>query len=289
MTFLCPFCNEESYDNLISLSTHYRKKHKKPSKDLYIALYTKNIEPTCKCGCGEKTKFLGIEAGFRDYKRGHSSRVNNNYQTNKSKTNSIASRRKLIANGIYKPFRSSETGNVWNAGLTKQTDCRVAKMAAAINQPEEIKIRSERMRKNRMTGVIKTLKGKDHSQWKGGISDLGGVCHSNPKYYKDWKYPKLLASGFKCTKCGKQGNGGGILQVHHDKERFSEVVNSHAEKFNWYQELQDAGYDLTNDNIILLKTKISEAVMDYHIKNDVSGIVLCKFCHKKEHKSYNFT
>ena len=93
---------------------------------------------------------------------------------------------------------------------------------------------------------------------------------------------------FKCTKCGKQGNGGGILQVHHDKERFSEIVNSHAEKLNWYQELQDAGYDLTNDNIILLKTKISEAVMDYHIKNDVSGIVLCKFCHKKEHKSYNF-
>lgn len=288
MTFLCPECKIQFYNNLISLSTHYRKLHKKPSRDLYISLYCQNIAPLCKCGCGEITKFIGILYGFRAYKRGHAARVKNNYQTDKSKINSITSRRKLISSGVYKPFASIETGKVWNAGLTKETDCRVAKLAELINQPQEIKIRSERMRNNRLTGVVKTLREKDHSQWKGGISDLSGACHSNPRYYREWKYPKLHASGFKCTECGKCGNGGGILQIHHDKEKFSEIVNTCADKFDWKNELKSAEWDLTNKNIILLKSKISEAVMDYHIKNDVSGVVLCKSCHKKEHKSYNF-
>lgn len=285
MDFLCPECKIKSYNTLASLSLHYRKTHKKPSKDLYKTLYNNGIEQVCKCGCGEITKFIGILYGFRDYRRGHAARINNNYQTCKSKNNSIATRRNMIAKGVYKPFAAIETGQVWNAGLTKKTDLRVAKISEAINQPEEIKIRSERMKNNRLTGVVKTLRGKDHSQWKGGISDLNGVSRNNPKLYSGWIYPKLCASGFKCAECGLSN---GKLEVHHNKEKFSEIAKLHIEKFNWKNEIKICGYDTMSEDLLEIKRKISDAVADYHIKNNISGVVLCKLCHKKEHKSYNF-
>ena len=37
-----------------------------------------------------------------------------------------------------------------------------------------------------------------------------------------------------------------------------------------------------------LKKSIAEKIVDYHIKNKVSGITLCDKCHEKYHPSLNF-
>src|ERR1700743_3714920 len=79
--FKCPTCGYSS-DNLISLSIHYRKKHKGTAKQLRIDLFHDGIEPTCGCGCGAPVKFYAIQMGFATFARGHQSRVHNNWGHN---------------------------------------------------------------------------------------------------------------------------------------------------------------------------------------------------------------
>ena len=52
------------------------------------------------------------------------------------------------------------------------------------------------------------------------------------------------------------------LEVHHDKETMAEIID----KFK-------------SDS--LTKEQIVESIVKYHIENNVSGITLCKECHRK--------
>ena len=283
--FSCPDCSQH-YSELISLSVHYRKQHKKTSQTLYVALFCNNITPVCKCGCGEQVKFLDITQGFRDYKLGHASRVTNNFQTEKSKTNSKSTRKKMLEEGTWKPFATKETGEHWSKGLTKETDERIRKMAETISLPEESKKRSERMRKNRLNGIVRTLRKEEHSQWKGGVASLLTHCHANKKLYTEWKYPKLLKANFSCEKCelSRDNNPRPLLEVHHNQQKMSEIVKHIAESFGWKDRYAITPTDLES---IDMKEKISEAVAAYHIENNVSGIVLCQECHKAIHNKHN--
>jgi hypothetical protein len=274
----CPICDYE-HQKIISLSIHYRSKHNKTSKELYVSLYCNEIEPTCKCGCGESVKFLDTTRGFTDYVRGHSSRVKNNFQSEKSIKNSLATRQKMLETGEWKPFTSKETGEHWSKGLTKETDERIAKMAETISSnEEEIKKRSERMRLGRLNGTIQTLYGKDHSQWKGGISCLRSLSYS--RLYKEWKLPKLKEANFKCSICQSNEN----LEVHHNIETFSSILNKLTKQNNWSVETWKIDPKWNEQTEYQeLKNKIADAVANYHIENNVSGVVLCNKCHDKNH------
>jgi hypothetical protein len=279
----CPICFVE-YSSSISLSIHYRSIHKKTAKELFVELYCNGVEPTCKCGCGSAVRYLSIEAGFTDYVRGHASRVNNNWGHNKkARENSLETRREMLQEGTWKPFVSIETGEHWGKGLTKETDPRIAKMSESIkSNSEEIERRSKRMRTNRFNGIIPTLSNERHSQWKGGISCLRAITYS--RLYREWKRPKLEKAGFKCQLCESAKH----LEVHHDEESFASILNRLAIEFSWKTTTwcvdpkwqSDSQYQET-------KSLIADAVADYHIKNNVSGIVLCEECHKKQHNKHN--
>ncbi len=280
--FICPICPNQ-YDSIVSLSMHYRRGHKKTSKDLYVALHHNGTEPTCKCGCGGPVKFLDITRGFSEFVWGHASRVNNNYQTEKSKTASLKVRREMLENGSWKPFALKETGETWNTGLTKETDSRVAKMSESItSNPEEVAKRSKRMKEEWTSGHISVLSREKHSQWKGGISSLNHASRAYPKLYKEWKRPKLVAAEFKCQNCFSQMH----LEVHHDKETYSSILRKIAKQFNWEETLA-THVDPANSSLVDLKFEICEAIANYHITNNVSGIVLCDSCHKLRHDKHN--
>lgn len=277
----CPNCSKQ-YETIVSLSKHWSKTHKKTTESLYQELHGVG-QKLCACGCGGATKFLDAGRGYSDFLRGHIARIKNNFQTDKAKENSLATRRKMLETGEWKPFTLNETGERWSKGLTKETDERIAKMAETIRgNTEEIERRSQRMKENRLNGTIPTLRGKEHSQWKGGISCLRDITYS--LLYAKWKLPKLQEANFKCRFC----NASGKMEVHHDEEKFATILNRLAQEMKWDVETWKTDPEWnTSPKYQELKNEIAEAVADYHIKNNVSGIVLCESCHEKEHAKYN--
>ncbi len=264
MDLKCPTCDYEN-DNLTSLSIHFRRKHKGTAKQLRIALFHNGVEPTCACKCGSAVKFHTVQTGFSEYAWGHASRVNNNWGHNKEAQQK--------SQGVRREMHKRGEHAVWNRGETKETSEQVAaygmKGSETIrSNPELIKQRSDVMRESRLDGTIRTLYGAEHSQWKGGTSALQPLARA--RLHSVWTYPKLKASGFRCQKCGQQKK----LEVHHDQERFAAILQKAIAIFG----------EVTDDNFEQ-KSSISEWVADYHIENDVSGIVLCERCHNDEHSS----
>lgn len=270
-TIKCPDC-QYVHQKLISVSLHYRRIHKKTSKQLYIDLKLNGISPVCKCGCGEEPKFLSIEEGFREYKRGHVARVHNNWGHNPTALEKSKATKIQIYGNSFGPSAG------WCKGLTKETSesLRVSgeKTKLRMAEPEVKKFYSEAMRKNRLNGTIPTQYGENHSQWQGGTSTVRGRCHANTKFFKDWKYPILIRDGFKCIRCSNTKG----LHVHHDKEFMASIVKKHISEFN----------PLKKELSFEEETEIMEKVVNYHINAPVSGVTLCEICHKEEHTHLNF-
>jgi len=261
----CPLCVYD-HENLASLSSHFRKRHKSTAKQFYILSFCNGVEPTCECGCGVLTKFWDVTRGFSKFKHGHAARVKNNWGHNEdAKQKSQAVRREMHKNGEI---------IVWNKGLSVETDDRVAAYGKQIAESYTQDMRehlSKTMTKNRLSRVVPTLLGAQHSQWKGGVSSIQDLSRSY--LYKVWIFPKLKLSNFTCSTCKTTKD----LQVHHDKERFAEILQKARLIFG----------DLTDQTDFELKVKYATWVSDYHVENDVSGIVLCESCHKAEHKSFS--
>jgi len=289
MTYKCEDCDRE-FEGIIYFVKHRNKVHDISVEETYLRYKVNGIRPTCKCGCGSNTKFIGCVLGYNEYVRGHAARINNNWgHNNKARIKSLETRKQMIEDGEYKPFFLKETGEHWGKGLTKETDQRIANMVNSINNnPVELVKRSERMKRNRLNGVVPTLSREKHSQWKGGISALSNVCSSN-KLFDEWKYPKLKESGFSCSKCGNNfyKDKSVKLEVHHDKELFSDIVRKIAKQNNWTEKYSVSLKENAKE-LFELKQKISDEVAEYHIVNNVSGVVLCKSCHQGEHDCHNF-
>ena len=242
---------------------HCQKCHKIDALSLWK--HYNGSEPSCSCGCGEKTKFLGIRKGFAKYIRGHAARVNNNWGHNKeAQKKSQATRRKEGTLGFQKGYTP------WNKGETKDTNKSVASMASIIKSRS--KEYSERMSQYRLDGTIPTNWREDHPQWKGGKSRLTALCHSNKRLYNEWKYPALVRSGFSCEKCEADGH----LHVHHDQEWMSAIISKVLDGKD--------ERELTFEQ----RLEMADRVAEYHVNNNVSAQVLCEVCHKEEHSFLNF-
>ena len=104
----CKECNNE-FESIDSLRRHRSQKHGVSAEQTYIDYNLGGITPKCECGCSEKPKYMGIEAGFRKYIRGHASRVNNNWGHNSDvvkKSHDV--QREMFKNGELV---------IWNKGL----------------------------------------------------------------------------------------------------------------------------------------------------------------------------
>ena len=255
----CKLCGKE-FKNYDALRRHSGKIHKIHAKDLYANVYLDGKHPTCKCGCGEITAWNGH--GFKDYLRGHISRIHNNWGHNKSAIEHSAETRR-------ERFKSGEI-QVWNKGLDI-SDPRVASQGKSFseNVTNEMRVqRSLQMRQHRLDGIIPTRYGKDSPNWKGGTSSVSMLVYANNRLYKEWKYPILVRDGFKCIECGNDD----YLHVHHDEEWLSDIIEKFMTEINCFDD----------------KQRIAEQVVQYHIENGVSGKTLCAKCHEKYHPSLNF-
>ena len=256
-TYKCPWC-EYTHINLInSLRIHCQKKHKRSAQDLYDEIFEKK---TCECGCGSVTKFRGLQIGYVRFCNGHNTRVDNHWGNNpEAHRKSGETRKKLYADG---------TLVAWSKGLTKESDERVRIRGEHGSQtirskPGELQKRSERMKRLRLSGEIPTVYGHDMSQWNDGVSSIKALAHS--MLFKEWKFPKLVAAQFMCSKCQSSNN----LNVHHDEIKMSDIVRMFV--------------PIDGDPTFEEKIKFTDQIVKYHIENDVSGVVLCLDCHQKCH------
>ncbi len=256
----------QDFHNYDSLRRHVSRIHKINSTDFFVEFRLGGDWPVCECGCGKKVKWSHQLKYFRRFCAGHQSRIHNNWGHNlKAIAKSSETRRKQFYSGERK---------IWNDGLTKETDERVKNNGTSVsnNFSDDRKKRYAKiMRKHRLDGTVSTLYGPNSSQWKGGIYEISNIARSSKRLYDEWKYPILIRDGFKCVECGKTKK----LHVHHDKEKFCEIT-----------ERQMPADILVSD--FGLKKSIADKIVDYHIKNKVSGITLCNECHEKYHPSLNF-
>lgn len=108
--FLCSDCNKE-FDNYKSFRKHLSRTHKIKSEETFIKYKCNNIQPTCECGCGKKTKFLGDNLGFRKFITGHNSATsNNNFHKNpESKIKSSKTQSENWKKGMYRRWWKEDT------------------------------------------------------------------------------------------------------------------------------------------------------------------------------------
>lgn len=280
MSFKCIKCDYEN-TSINSMRIHYSKRHKVSSQEVYNIHVLQSQEiPKCKCGCGEETRFLDLSRGYTDFILGHHARINNPHVHRSAES---------LKEGGRKRSEKYKNGELvaWVKGKTKETDERIAaygkKGSETIRANKELLIeRVERMKENRLNGIVPTLKGDKHSQWKGGISPFYAYCHGDKRLFELWKYPKLVASGFGCEVCGKKRSDDYklVLHVHHDKMKMNEIMKMFMKKYNYDDNLHKENFEI--------KRKIIDEITDFHINENVSGIVLCSSCHEDEHPKLNF-
>lgn len=270
----CKICGE-TCKNLEGLNKHIGRKHKDISKEEYVIKYfLDGKRPLCACGCGKPTKFQRIRYGFQKYIRGHHIRGEGN---NPGKYDEGT--RELQAKSLAARYESGELVN-WNLGLTTENDERVRKAGQKQSATKEAwsderkQQMAEAFRKARRDNPEKfNQKKENHSQWKGGSSSINGCVRRDDRYYNEWVFPRMKRDGFTCQECGSTKH----LEVHHDVEEVADIIarflkEGKIQKAINHQQALDA----------------ANVIIDYHIEKDVSGITLCKECHCKHHKSYNF-
>lgn len=263
--YTCKQC-QKPFGTFKSVARHSSVNHGVKLDQSYVDHNLNGVWPLCKCGCEEKVSWSYKLKGFCELRHGHYSRIHNNWGHNPKAIKRSAKTRK-------KQFDLGER-IVWNDGLSAKTDERVKNNGKALSEAfsgDRKEWYSKIMSENRLNGTVPTLHGPDHSQWKGGTSSINVLVRARSRLYKEWKYPILVRDGFKCVECGETKD----LQVHHDKERMCEVIERHM-------------VDGMDPQTFEEKEFIADAVVDYHIKNNVSGITLCRGCHGKIHPSLNF-
>jgi very-short-patch-repair endonuclease len=133
---VCKECDRE-FESLDSLRRHRSQKHNVNAEQTYIDYLLNSVVPKCKCGCGERPKYLGIDAGFREYKWGHAARVNNNWGHNPNAIKkSHDTQKRMYENGELV---------IWNKGLTIEDDRVRNNIEKVISNPNRGKNISDKL------------------------------------------------------------------------------------------------------------------------------------------------
>lgn len=112
-------------------------------------------------------------------------------------------------NPRYCSYECRKKEQIWNKGLTKETDKRVLKYAD-----------SHRAEKSRF--------------WKGGISDLRNLIR-NTFTYKKWRMAVYRRDCFLCKECNSKSNG---LNAHHIKP-FSDLFQEFLSQYSQFSPIED--------------------------------------------------
>jgi very-short-patch-repair endonuclease len=105
--FKCDKC-DLVLNNKKELIAHFWFKHKINAPETILRFYHDGIQPKCKCGCGQETKYQRQRQEYSDFLSGHNSASGNNNFKKGGIEKSIKIRKERAANGDYKGKASDE-------------------------------------------------------------------------------------------------------------------------------------------------------------------------------------
>jgi hypothetical protein len=114
---VCPICSNFSSKRLTAFEKHLIDEHQTTAQLLWDKL--NNGPMKCACGCGQTTAWYGWKTGYTSVIIGHNANIYKIYDEETAKQ---------ISNKRAESLRGKPS---WCAGLTKETDERVAKRAGA--------------------------------------------------------------------------------------------------------------------------------------------------------------
>lgn len=118
--FTCPLCSDYEGGQEIAFNRHLASVHGTDVQTLYLDLKrAENITVynTCRCGCGQPTKWYGWHLGYSEYLRGHNATVD-----------TIFTHKEFIDRETKRKIEAALPS--WNKGLTKETSEKMASMAS---------------------------------------------------------------------------------------------------------------------------------------------------------------
>ena len=103
--FTCNICQRE-FDSYKGFQNHNSRTHKINGVQTFINVYYNGIHPVCKCGCNEELNYQNGK--FGEYIRGHVSRVNGGFYTEKGINKSNDTRRQQYKEGTRKQWNANK-------------------------------------------------------------------------------------------------------------------------------------------------------------------------------------
>jgi len=272
----CLICNK-SVKNLNGLSQHL-KIHNLTSTEYTIKFILHNIEPLCKCGCNEKTKIDGYY--ISEYKLHHNPA---NYWQLKYDKNSPE------FNNIVKKISNSVTEYAINNPriVTEETRKKLSdKTKLALSDPEEIKRRTDKMKKTKQQQSEQGILSKNHwiNTWPQNLVD-----------------EKLKEIGEKISKTKRNKNiPAWNLGLTQEDVRVGKWSGENNYRYNpnkltkYHRKFYNKEYRnklLTEQNFICFKCKIEDGrqLCLHHVDENKNNneyenlIFLCRSCHMRIH------
>jgi very-short-patch-repair endonuclease len=240
---VCKECDRE-FESLDSLRRHRSQKHNINAEQTYIDYVLNGVEPKCKCGCGEKPKYLGIDAGYRDYIRGHAARINNNWGHNPDVIKkSHDTQRKMHSDGTLK---------MWNDGLTIE-DPRVRNnIDKVISNPERGKNISKKL--------IGVEKSDEHKEAIRIAADLRWSNQEERDKQSERLISRLIKNNYRNKKTKLESD-------------FENILNSLSVLFKYQHQVSSAIFDY----LIIDKNILIEVDGDFHHCNPNSKHKIPKY------------
>lgn len=96
------------------------------------------------------------------------------------------------------------------------------------------------------------IRGKNHPNWKGGITKLNNKVRHCIEYY-NWMRAIMKRDNWTCSNCQRKSNGKNvIIEVDHYPKKFSEIMKEN--KITSYEEAQKCNelWDINNGRVLCL-------------------------------------